>query len=93
MDAKEINPIPSDVMADLEAVCLQAAGAVPDPELVRRVRERAERARREVLDRLGVQDVGVAIIRATRDEVRHQECVRGPQGPRVLIAQAFRPGG
>ena len=68
MDATETTAIPPDVMADLEAVCRQAAGGeVRDPELVRRVQERAARARQEVLDRFGVQDVGVAIIREARD--------------------------
>ncbi|HTU92815.1 MAG TPA: hypothetical protein VMF69_22225 [Gemmataceae bacterium] len=60
--------IPPEVMADLEEVARQAAaGAVPDPELVRRIRERADKARRETLAAFGIQDIGVSIIREMRD--------------------------
>ena len=55
-------------MADLEEVARQAAsGCVRDPELLRRVSERAEKARRDVLDKFGIQDIGVPIIREMRD--------------------------
>lgn len=55
-------------MADLEEVARQAAaGGVRDPELVRRIRERAEKARREILAKFGVQDIGVPILREMRD--------------------------
>jgi hypothetical protein len=55
-------------MADLEEVARQAAsGGIRDPELLRRVTERAARARQEVLERFGVQDIGVSIIREMRD--------------------------
>jgi hypothetical protein len=68
MDATDAASIPTDVLADLEAVCRQAAaGEVRDPQLVRRVQERAAKARQDILDRHGVQDVGVAIIREARD--------------------------
>lgn len=60
--------IPPEVLADLEEVARQAAtGGVRDPELVRRIRERADKARRETLAKLGVQDIGVSIIREMRD--------------------------
>jgi hypothetical protein len=60
--------IPPEVMADLQEVARQAAtGGVRDPELVRRIRERAEKARREILANFGVQDIGVSIIREMRD--------------------------
>lgn len=60
--------VPPEVMADLEEAARQAAaGGVRDPELVRRVRERADKARRETLAKLGVQDIGVSIIREMRD--------------------------
>jgi hypothetical protein len=62
------NVIPPEVMADLEDVARQAAaGDVRDPELVRRVRERAEKVRHEILAKFGVQDIGVSIIRQMRD--------------------------
>jgi len=60
--------IPPDVFADLEAVCDQvASGGVKDPELLRRVHERAEHARAETLQRFGVQEIGVQIIREMRE--------------------------
>jgi hypothetical protein len=60
--------IPPEVLADLEEVASQAAtGGVRDPELVRRIRERADKARHETLAKLGIQDIGISIIREMRD--------------------------
>jgi hypothetical protein len=62
------NAIPPDIMADLQAVATAvAAGRKPDPELCRRVRERAEWVRQQVFDRHGVLDIGGPAIRALRD--------------------------
>lgn len=62
------SAIPPEVMADLEEVARQAAtNGVCDAELVRRIRERADKARRETLAQFGVQDIGVSIIREMRD--------------------------
>jgi hypothetical protein len=56
-------------MADLEEVCRQAAtGGVRDPELTRRIQERSEKARQELLERHGVLNIAVDLIRETRDE-------------------------
>ena len=63
--------IPSDALADLEAVAAAvAAGRKPDPELARRVRER-ERARQSteaIRRRCGESNLAVELIRQTRDE-------------------------
>lgn len=60
--------IAPEIMADLEEVCRQAAsGGVRDPELRRRVEERARKAREENLQKFGVQDIGVQIIREMRE--------------------------
>lgn len=60
--------IPHEVLADLEEVCRQSeSGIVRDPALLRRVYERSARAREETLRNLGVQDVGVEIIRELRE--------------------------
>src|SRR5260370_3154887 len=70
MASIETNPvIPPQVMADLEEVCRQVAGGgiVRDPELVRRIEERADKARQELLRRVGVQDIGGEIIREMLD--------------------------
>jgi len=66
--AETNNVIPPEIMADLEEVVRQAAaGGVRDPELLRRVTERAERVRQEILQKHGVLDIGVQIIREMRD--------------------------
>jgi hypothetical protein len=66
--AEGTNMIPPEIMTDLEEVARQAAsGGVRDPELSRRIRERADKARREILEKFGVQDIGVSIIREMRD--------------------------
>jgi hypothetical protein len=66
--AKIDSAIAPEIMADLKEVARQAAsGGVRDPELLRRVTERANKARQEILERFGVQDIGVQIIREMRD--------------------------
>lgn len=63
------HPIPPEILADLEEVCRQAAaGGVRDPELLRRVYERSAKVRQEILDKHGVLDVAVDILREIRDE-------------------------
>jgi hypothetical protein len=59
--------IDRDVLADLEAVS-RAKGIVRDPELYRRVMERADRVRRETLEKFGVQEIGAEIIRSMHEE-------------------------
>jgi hypothetical protein len=60
--------IPPDVMRDALLVAERVAAGQPvPPEVVRRVRERAERIRREVLAKHGVLDIGVPAIRELRD--------------------------
>ncbi len=57
-----------DALADLKEVARQAmSGGIRDPEVLRRVRQRAERARAEVLQKFGIQEIGVQIIREMRD--------------------------
>ncbi len=69
MEAKEAHTnTPADVLADLEAICQQAAGGGPkDPGLVRRIEERSSNARKEILAKFSVQEIGVQIIRDMRD--------------------------
>jgi hypothetical protein len=60
------NAIPPDTMADAQAVAnAVAAGRVVDPEIARRVRERADEARRALSSR-GMRDIGVQLIRESR---------------------------
>jgi hypothetical protein len=54
-------------LADVQAVAdALASGKLLDPEVARRVRARAEQARRELLATRGVQEIGVSIIREIR---------------------------
>jgi hypothetical protein len=62
--------IPSDVMADAKAVAECVAQRRPVPvELARRVRERGEQIRRGILEKHGIQDIGVPAIRELRGEL------------------------
>ena len=58
--------IDPEVLADLEAVC-NTKGIVRDPKLLRRITERADRARQDTLELFGVQEIGAEIIRAMHD--------------------------
>jgi hypothetical protein len=60
--------IPADVVADLEHVAVAvASGTKPDPEVVRRVRERADKSRADIFRRNGPLDIAVPAIRELRD--------------------------
>ena len=61
--------IPEDTLADLEAVAAAvAAGMKLDPELARRVRERARQSTEAIHRRDGELNIAVDLIRQTRDE-------------------------
>jgi hypothetical protein len=58
----------ADALTDLREVARQAmSGAGLDAELLRRVQERAQQARAEVIQKFGMQEIGVQIIREMRD--------------------------
>jgi len=60
---------PSSIEADAQAVIEQVMSGKPvDPEAARRVHERAQQIRREILEKHGVLNVAVGLIRETRDE-------------------------
>jgi hypothetical protein len=67
--ARDIPSPTTQLQADLEAVCRLAAEGkrVTDPELLARVRASAARVREDALEKFGVQDIGVQIIRELRD--------------------------
>ena len=62
--------IPPDVLADAQTVaeCLARGRSVP-PEVARRVQQRAEEGRKQLLAAYGVQNIGVQIIREIRGEL------------------------
>jgi DNA transposition AAA+ family ATPase len=70
MNRPEILPALDPAQADLrEILRLVAAGKpVTDPALRRRIEERAEAARRAMLQRDGVTDIAVDLIREGRDD-------------------------
>jgi len=56
--------------ADAQAVVDHVVSGTPiDPALAKRVRERAEAIRRQILAAHGVQDIGVELIRELRGEL------------------------
>ena len=60
--------IPPDLLADTQAVINHVvSGKFLDPEVGRRIRERAERISEEIRQKHGVLDIGVAAIRELRD--------------------------
>jgi hypothetical protein len=70
MSASEnISGIP-DALDDVQlvAACVAAGRPIP-PDLARRVRERADQIRKDILATHGVQDIGVPIIREIRGEL------------------------
>ena len=69
MEHPEPTKIPSEILADLEEVCQQAAaGGVRDPDLLRRVKERSAQVRQELLRKHGLLNVAVDLVREVRDE-------------------------
>ena len=61
---------PTQAEADLAEVCRHVAEGkrITEPELRRRITERADKARQEILDKHGVVDWAVDMIREARDE-------------------------
>lgn len=56
--------------ADAQAVLDQVVSGRPiDPTLAKRVRERAEAIRRQILAERGIQEIGVELIRELRGEL------------------------
>jgi hypothetical protein len=61
--------IPADMMADMQAVTdALTSGTAVNRDVARRVRERAAKARQELLATHGVQDIGVRMIREIRGD-------------------------
>jgi hypothetical protein len=69
MNTTELNGVPPEIAdAEVVAQCLAAGKPVP-PDVVRRVQQRADEARKQVLATHGVQNIGVDIIRELRGEL------------------------
>jgi len=68
--ATDLKPSVTQEQADSQEVARLIAGGkrVSDPELRRRIRARAERVRQEILEKHGVVEWAVDMIRDARDE-------------------------
>ena len=94
MDTTENKTTETD--ADARAVIEHAMTGKPlDPGVARRVQERSDEIRRELLEKHGVQDIGVQLIREARgplDEAQERELtlaqrdlLRTSDGPPRLV--------
>ena len=64
------SAIPAGEIADLEEVCrlIPEGKPVTDPTLLKRIYERAEQVRRTMLEKHGMTNIAVDLIREARDE-------------------------
>jgi len=62
--------LPPDLAADAQALIDSIMSGAPlDPQVARRIRERSDHLRDEILRTHGVQDIGVGLIRELRGEL------------------------
>lgn len=59
-----MNVIPSEILADMEAV----TNGNRDAELLRRVLQRSKETQEELLEKYGVREIAVELVRQSRDE-------------------------
>jgi len=71
MDTAETTTgVPPDVLADAQVVIDSVSSGKPlDPDVARRVHERAQRSREESFQQHGLLDLGVPLIRELRGEL------------------------
>jgi hypothetical protein len=62
------EPIPPEILAEMEEAIRKAMAGIRDPEAMRRACERMDRTREEIYQRHGLLDVAVPLIREIRDE-------------------------
>jgi hypothetical protein len=64
------SAISAEEMADMEEVCRLVAEGKPvsDPALRKRIYERSEQVRRAMLEKHGITNIAVDLIREVRDE-------------------------
>jgi len=67
MKPVEMSPIPPEIRVELHEALNRLVKGVRDPQAARQSRERMDRLREANRQRFGVQNIGVAIIRAMRD--------------------------
>lgn len=64
----ENTGIPLHLKEDTDAILAFLAGQPLDPNIARRIRERGDRIREQILREHGVVEIGVSAIRELRDE-------------------------
>ena len=70
MENNQVETIPAEIMADAQVVANCVAAGRPVPlDVAKRVHERAEKIRQEILEKHGVLDIGVPAIRELRGEL------------------------
>ena len=62
------QPIPHELLAELNEAARYAASGARDPEVMRQACERMDRISEEIRQKHGILDIGVSIIREIRDE-------------------------
>jgi hypothetical protein len=68
--AESTASLPPDIQADADALIQHLTSGKPlDPAVARRIRERGDRIREEILQKHGLQDIGVPAIRELRGEL------------------------
>jgi len=65
---KNIAPVPSALMAQLQDAADKAAKGIRDPEEAKKACEEIDRIREQIKAKHGVLDIGVQAIRELRDE-------------------------
>lgn len=63
------NPIPPEIMAEMQEAVRLAMSGVRDPEVMRKACESMDRQREEIRRKHGVLDIGVPAIRELRGEL------------------------
>jgi hypothetical protein len=59
----------TDAKRELEEACERLRKGVHDPEVARRARERMDRMREELRERIGIVDVAVDLVRDARQSI------------------------
>lgn len=67
-ETKNTSSIPPDVLADLYAAADAADAGIPvDPEVLKRIRERSDKARERIRQQHGLLNICAEVIRESRD--------------------------
>jgi len=67
MKSTDVSPVSPEVMAELREAAERAAKGIRDPEVMRQACEHMDHLSEEIRQKMGVQDIGVRIIREIRD--------------------------